>query len=89
VAHHVVSKDKAVRKCESCHSRNSILYASLYKYQVSQEIQTKGLVAALLMGESTTIGPDKSNTLNIISLVIFGLTLLTILIHAMIRIKNR
>ena len=88
VAHHVVSKDKAVRKCESCHSQNSILYASLYKYQVSSKIEKEGLIKGLLLGESTTIGPDKSNTLNIISLIIFSLTILAIIIHAVLRIKK-
>jgi hypothetical protein len=88
VAHHVVSKSQAVRKCESCHSKNSILYASLYKYQVSEKIQKEGIIKGLLMGESTSIGPDKSNTLNIISLTIFGLTILVIIIHAILRIKK-
>ena len=88
VAHHVVSKKDAVRKCESCHSKNSILYASLYKYQVSEKIEKEGIIKGLLMGESTSIGPDKSNTLNIISLVIFGLTMLVIIIHAVLRIKK-
>jgi len=88
VAHHVVSKNLAVRKCESCHSQNSILYASLYKYQVSENIQREGFVKGLLLGDATTIGPDKSNFLNFISLLIFGLTILAIIIHAVLRIKN-
>ncbi len=88
VAHHVVPKEEAVRKCESCHSKNSILYASLYKYQVSEKIEKEGLVKGLLLGDTTTIGPDKNNTLNIISLVIFGMTLLFIIIHAAFRMKK-
>ncbi|MCX6304293.1 MAG: cytochrome c3 family protein [Bacteroidetes bacterium] len=88
VAHHIMPKKFAVRKCESCHSKNSILYASLYKHQVSEKIQKEGIVKGLLMGDATTIGPDKSNTLNIISLGIFGLTILVIAIHAALRIKK-
>jgi len=88
VAHHVVTKNQAVRKCESCHSKNSILYASLYKYQVSEKIQKEGIIKGLLIGDATSIGPDKSNTLNVISLVIFGLTLLVIVLHAILRIKK-
>jgi predicted CXXCH cytochrome family protein len=88
VAHHVVNKSQAVRKCESCHSQNSILYASLYKYQVSEKIQKEGVIKGLLLGDATSIGPDKSNTLNIISLIIFGLTILVIIIHAFFRIKK-
>ena len=88
VAHHIMPKKKAVRKCESCHSKNSILYASLYKHQVSEKIQKEGLVKGLLMGDAKTIGPDKSNTLNVISIIIFGLTILVIIIHAVLRIKK-
>lgn len=88
VAHHVVAKKFAVRKCESCHSKNSILYASLYKYQFSEKIQQVGILKGLLLGDATSIGPDKSNTLNLISLVIFGLTLAGILVHAFLRIKK-
>ena len=86
VAHHVVSKDKAVRKCESCHSKNSILYASLYKYQVNTKIQEEGFLKGILFSVGTSIGPDKNNILNNLSLIIFGLTILAILIHAVLRI---
>lgn len=89
VAHHVVSSKDAVKKCEACHSSNSILYASLYKYQVSENIQKEGFLKGLLIGDATSIGRDESNTLNIISLVIFGLTLVVIAIHAFLRIKNK
>ena len=88
VAHHVVPKNQALRKCESCHSQNSILYASLYKYQISENIQKEGFIKGVLMGDATTVGPDKSDTLNIISLIIFGLTILVIIIHPLFRIKK-
>jgi hypothetical protein len=88
VAHHIMPKKFAVRKCEACHSKNSILYASLYKYTVSEQIEKEGLVKGLLFGGSTTIGPDRSNTLNLVSIIIFGLTLLGIVIHAFLRIKK-
>lgn len=88
VAHHVVSKKDAVRKCESCHSKNSILYASLYKYNVSENIQKQGFVKGIIMGESTAVGPDVNNLLNTISLVIFSITLFVIVIHAILRYKN-
>lgn len=88
VAHHVMSKKDAVRKCEACHSRNSILYASLYKYNISENIQKEGFIKGLIIGDTTTVGPDKSNTLNLISIVIFCLTLFAIAIHAFFRIKK-
>ena len=88
VAHHIVPKKMAVRKCEACHSKNSILYASLYKYQVSEKIQQQGMLKGLLLGNTTSIGPDSSNKLNLISLILFGLTLFAIIVHAALRIKK-
>lgn len=88
VAHHVVPKNMAVRKCESCHAKNSILYASLYKHQVEENIERGGLLKGLFFSETSTIGPDQNNTLNIISLCIMGLTILAIALHAVLRIKK-
>jgi len=88
VAHEIVPKAMAVKKCESCHAQNSILYASLYKYQVKENIKKQGWFRGLFLSETSTIGPDQNNTLNIISLVIFGLTILVILIHAVLRIQK-
>lgn len=88
VAHHIVPKNMALRKCESCHAKNSILYASLYKYQIRENIQKAGLIRGLFLSETSTIGPDQNNSLNIISFIIMGFTLLVITIHAAFRIKN-
>lgn len=88
VAHQVVPKKEAVRKCESCHSKNSILYATLVKYQIYENIQKKGLIRGLFFSETATIGPDQNDTLNKISLVIFALVLIIIFIHAFFRIKK-
>jgi len=88
VAHHIVPKNMAVRKCESCHAKNSILYASLYKYQVQENIQKAGLIKGIFFSETSTIGPDQNNNLNIISFVIMGLTFLVITIHTILRIKK-
>ncbi len=88
VAHQIVPKNLAVKKCESCHAKNSILYASLFKYQIQENIKTKGWFKGLFLSETSTIGPDQNNTLNIISLALFTLTLLVILIHAVIRIQK-
>jgi len=88
VAHQVVPKNEAVRKCESCHSKNSILYASLFKYQIDENIQKKGLIKGLFFSETATIGPDQNDTLNKIGLVIFAITIIILLIHAYLRIKK-
>ena len=88
VAHEIMPKNMAVKKCESCHAKNSILYASLFKYNVKENIKKQGWFKGLFLSETASIGPDQNNTLNIISLLIFSLTILVILIHAVIRIQK-
>ena len=89
VSHYIVPKKMAVRKCEDCHAKNSILTASLYKYQVKEAIQKEGLFKGLLLNGASTVGPDKNNALNIISFIIIGLLLLVIAGHAALRFKNK
>ena len=88
VAHQIVPKNLAVKKCESCHAKNSILYASLFKYQIQENIKKKGWFKGLFLSETATIGPDQDNTLNIISFILFGFTLSAILIHAFLRMRK-
>jgi hypothetical protein len=88
VAHQIVPKNLAVKKCESCHAKNSILYASLFKYQVQENIKRQGWFKGLFLRETATIGPDQNNTLNLITIVCFALTILAIAIHAVLRIQN-
>jgi hypothetical protein len=85
VAHKILPKEKAVKKCVECHSQNSILMASLYKYQV-QEMRTKqGYFNAAIMTETYVIGANRNIYLNLASLAIFGLALIGVIIHAILR----
>ncbi|MCF8301755.1 MAG: cytochrome c3 family protein [Bacteroidales bacterium] len=88
VAHNIRPKEEAVRKCAECHSRNSMLMASLYKYKSKQARQEYGFLNAIMMSESFVIGANRNQILNTISLVIFGLVILGIVIHTILRIIN-
>jgi len=89
VAHFITPKNQAVKKCESCHSKNSILYASLYKHQIKQNIEKVGIIKGLFFSETASIGPDRNNSLNLLSFLIMGLTVIAICIHVFLRIKNK
>lgn len=89
VAHLVLPKEKAVRKCVECHSTNSLLMASLYKYQTREQRGNLGFVNAAILNEAYVIGANRSPLLNNVSIIIFGLVMLVIFIHALLRIiKN-
>jgi hypothetical protein len=87
VAHKVTPSTQAVKKCAECHSKNSLLMSTLYKHQLIESRQEKGFFNATILNESYVIGASRNYYLNLISIVIFGLTLLGIMIHAILRIK--
>ncbi len=90
VAHKILPKEKAVKKCVECHSQNSILMASLYKFQAKEKRSKNGFLnAAILNNDSYVIGANRNIYLNYLSLIIFGLVLLFIIIHAILRILTK
>ena len=89
VAHNIQTKDKAVKLCAECHSQNSLLMASLYKFQTKERRNKLGFVNAAILNESYIIGANRNIYLNIASFVIFGLVLLTIFGHAILRIIKK
>ncbi len=85
VAHNVQPKEKAVKKCVECHSKNSLLMASLYKYEEREKRNTLGFFNAVILDDTYIIGANRNIYLNIISLVIFGMVIIGIGIHAFLR----
>lgn len=88
VAHNILEKEFAVKKCVECHSSNTMLMASLYKYQ-NIEARQNGFLNAVILNESYVIGANRNYYFNIISIILFGLAILGIVIHVFFRIKNR
>lgn len=86
VAHHILAKDEAVKKCVECHSSNSMLMASLYKYQAQESRRKYGFFNAAILSDSYIIGANRNLYLNILSAAIFGIIIFLILIHAILRI---
>jgi hypothetical protein len=85
VAHMIQPKEKAVKLCVECHSKNSLLMASLYKH-IKRETQAKqGFLNAAILSQGYVIGANRNYFLNYGSLAIFGLVILGILIHAFLR----
>lgn len=89
VAHHIKPSEEAVNSCVECHSENSILLASLYKYQVKQQRNEYGFLNAPLVEDYYVIGATRNYYLNVASAVIFGIILLIIIIHATRRKKSK
>lgn len=88
VSHLILPKEKAVRQCNECHSRNSLLMASLYKYE-SMEQRKDGFFNGVIMNESYVIGANRNVYLNYISVAMLVMVLAVVAFHIFLRIKNK
>jgi predicted CXXCH cytochrome family protein len=85
VAHKILPKAQAVKKCAECHSNNSILMASLYKYQLKEVRSAKGFFGSIFTSDSYVIGANRNFYLNVISVIIFGFVIIGIIVHTVLR----
>ena len=63
--------------------------ASLYKFQSKQNRSEIGFLNATILNNSYVISANRNPALNNISLIIFGLVLLIIIIHSILRIISK
>jgi hypothetical protein len=87
VAHLIKPKKEAVKRCNECHSRNSMLMASLYKFE-SKERRKDGFFNGIILNQSYVIGANRNEYLNFLSLIIFSCILAVIGIHVFFRINK-
>ncbi|NQU84826.1 MAG: hypothetical protein HQ541_03615, partial [Mariniphaga sp.] len=87
--HNIESKDKAVRKCVECHTTESRLKASLYKYQNLQVRSEGGAINSMISNDSYIFGMQGSPFLKLLSVIIFLATLAGVAIHLAFRIIKK
>lgn len=88
VSHLVLPKEQSVRQCNECHSKNSLLMASLYRYE-SMEQRKDGFLNGVIMNESFVIGANRNQYLNYISVAVLIIVLAGVAFHVFLRIKNK
>ena len=89
VSHNILGKDQAVKKCVECHSADSRLKASLYKYENLQKRSESGGLSNVLTNSSYIIGTHQSPFLKLLSILIFLATLAGVIIHTIFRILKK
>ncbi len=89
VGHNIRPGEEAVKNCVECHSTNSLLMASLYKFNNIEGRSKGGFFNSVILNESYVIGANRNYYLNLISLIIFGITLSVIIVHIYFRIKAK
>lgn len=86
VAHKILPKEQAVKKCVECHSSDSRLLASLYKYRLEQG---GGILQDEVVGDAVLIGARRSTSVNLLSNFLIIATALVIFGHILLRIISR
>ncbi len=89
VPHNILPRENAVKNCSECHSANSILKATLYKYENLQSREKSGLISAIKQERPYIIGANQVPLFKIMSVVILLVTLAGIVIHALLRVFIR
>jgi len=87
IAHKILPKANAVKNCTECHSRDSRLMHTLYKFE-TEEARKGGFANSIMINNSYVIGANQNVWLNRLSFLVFGMTLLVILFHSYLRIKK-
>lgn len=85
-AHKILPKEDAVKKCVECHSINSMLTNTLYKYNNIKARSEMGFYNSVILNDAYVIGANRSVVLNILSGLLFGLTFLGIIVHIIFRL---
>jgi len=88
VSHLIKPKEEAVKKCNECHSQNSLLMSTLYKFE-SKEQRKDGFFNGIILNQSYVIGANRNEYLNIISLVISAVIIIIIGIHVYFRVTGK
>ena len=85
LSHEILNKEKAEKKCLSCHSANSSLKTRLYRHLVKDEQQKYGFTNSIILSNSYVIGATRHPLLDSVLIGLVVLTLLGVLAHGAIR----
>jgi hypothetical protein len=86
VSHEIRDKEKAEKRCLSCHSADTSLRTRLYRHLVKEEQQRLGFTNSVVLANSYVIGATRHPVLDSILIGAALLTLLGVLVHGALRL---
>ncbi|MFZ5430988.1 MAG: cytochrome c3 family protein [Bacteroidota bacterium] len=89
VSHNIQAKEHAVKNCAECHSANSMLRASLYKYENIQSRQDKGFLSVFQTNQAYVIGANQVPAFKFITIGILLMAFAGIIVHVAFRIIHK
>jgi len=84
-SHQILSKDKAVKDCVACHSRDSLLSARLYRHLAEEDQRKYGFINSAILGKPYVVGATRNPLLDGIVIALVVLTLVGMLAHGLVR----
>ena len=88
VSHLIKPKAEAVKRCNECHSQNSLLLSTLYKFE-SKAQRKDGFFNGIILNQSYVIGANRNEYLNNLSLVLIAGVIIIIGVHTYFRINRK
>ena len=85
LSHEIQNKDKAEKKCATCHSANSSLNARLYRHLATEEQNKYGFLNSVILSNSYVVGATRNPTLDMILIGLFVATLAGVIGHGLVR----
>ena len=85
LSHNILPPNKTIKKCEECHSKTSILMTKLFKHEKEKSREKLGFINGTILSDAYVVGTTRNLYLDVISLSIFGITLMGLGVHGFIR----
>lgn len=85
LSHNILPPEKTIKKCEECHNQNSVLMTKLYKHEKQQSREKFGFINGTLLSDAYVIGTTRNVFLDTLSIFGFGIVILGIFFHGMLR----
>jgi len=85
LSHNILPPEKTIKKCEECHSKNSILMTKLYKHERKMSQEKLGFINGAILSDAYVIGTTRNVFLESLSFIILAGVIIMVLIHALLR----
>src|SRR3989339_243133 len=85
LSHNILPPDKTIKKCEECHNQNSLLMSKLYKHEKIKSREKFGFINGTILSDAYVIGTTRNVLLDVLSISVFGLTIMGVGIHGLLR----
>lgn len=86
LSHEIQNKDKAEKKCATCHSANSSLNARLYRHLAKEEQNKYGFLNSVILSNSYVVGATRNPSIDWIVIGLFVATVVGVIGHGLVRI---